>query len=89
MTPSPSKAKISASPGAACSDKPGAFVKGHHNEFHFVIMNHVHIDDLAFRIGNKLSQSEYFTCFDCFVHDIAPPDFNFCIDCAGYRFSSR
>ena len=60
--------------------KAGAFVESHDDKLHLVVMNHIHVDDLAVLIGDKFCQSEHFACLDCLVHDIAPPNRDFCID---------
>ena len=58
----------------------GARIKGHDNKLHLVVMHDIHVDDLAVLIGDNFCQSENFTRLDCLVHDIAPPDRNFCIN---------
>lgn len=50
------------------------------NKLHLVVMHDIHVDDLAVLIGDNFCQSENFTRLDCLVHDIAPPDRNFCIN---------
>ena len=63
--------------------KPCTLVKRHYDELHFIVMYNVHVYDLALHVWDKLCQFENFACFDCFIHDIVPPDFYFCVDCTG------
>ena len=68
--------------GSCVLGEAGSLIKRHDHKLHFIVMYHVHIDDLALHIGNELRQFEDFSCLDCFAHGIIPPYRDFSIDSA-------
>ena len=79
MTASPSRAKIRAWPGAACS---GMLFRQQARTTNFIcLLVTDSVDDFACLVGNQVSQLHYFSCIQCHCHVFFLLDGNFCINC--------